>query len=83
MDETREANLLLHVVDWSNPEHEKQIAVVNQVLHNIGADTIPQLIVYNKIDKNPDFVVPDGAVAISAIQKIGIDKLKEQIYNLI
>jgi len=83
LDETREANLLLHVVDCSNPEHEKQIAVVNQVLHNIGADTIPQLIIYNKIDKNPSFVVPDGAVAISAIQKIGIDKLKEQIYNLI
>jgi len=83
LDETREANLLVHVVDCSNPNHAEQIAVVNQVLKNIGADAIPQLLVYNKIDKNPDFVAPDGAVAISAVKKIGIDELKDAIYQRI
>ena len=83
LDETREADLLVHVVDCANPEYEKQIAVVNQVLQNIGAGAIPQLLVFNKIDKKPDFVAPEGAVTISAIKKIGIDELKSHIYNLI
>ena len=83
LDETREADLLIHVVDCANPEYEKQITVVNQVLQNIGAGAIPQLLVFNKIDKRPDFIAPDGAIVISAMQKIGIDKLKNEIYNLI
>ena len=83
LDETREASLLIHVVDCSNPDHKTQIAVVNQVLKNLGADKIPQLLVYNKIDKKPDFVAPDGAVVISAVKKIGIDELKAAIFNLI
>lgn len=83
LDETREADLLIHVVDCANPEYEKQIAVVNQVLQNIGAGAIPQLLVFNKIDKKPDFVAPENAVTISAIKKIGIDELKSHIYNLI
>ena len=83
LDETREANLLIHVVDCSNPEHETQIAVVNQVLENLGADKIPQLLVYNKIDKKPDFVAPEGAVVISAVKKTNIEQLKDAIFNLI
>ncbi|MCM1404566.1 MAG: GTPase HflX [Prevotella sp.] len=83
LDETREADLLVHVVDCANPSYAEQIAVVNQVLQNIGAGAIPQLLVFNKLDKNPDFVPPDGAVAISAVQKIGIDQLKNEIYRLI
>lgn len=83
LDETREADLLVHVVDCANPAYEQQIEVVNQVLQDIGAGMIPQLLVFNKIDKNPAFVIPDGAVAISALKKIGIDKLKNEIYNLI
>lgn len=83
LDETREANLLIHVVDCANPNHDEQIAVVNQVLQNIGAGAIPQLLVYNKIDKNPDFVAPNGAVVISAVKKIGIEELKNAIYQKI
>ena len=83
LDETREANLLIHVVDCSNPNHAEQIEVVNQVLKNIGAGAIPQLLVYNKIDKNPDFVAPNGAVVISAVKKIGIEELKNAIYQKI
>ena len=83
LDETREADLLIHVVDCANPQAEQQIDVVNQVLKNIGAGAIPQLLVYNKIDKNPEFIAPNDAVVISAVQKTGIDVLKNKIYELI
>ena len=83
LDETREADLLVHVVDCANPHAQEQIDVVNQVLKNIGAGAIKQLLVYNKIDKNPTFVAPDGAVVISAVQKTGIDQLKQRIFELI
>lgn len=83
LDETREADLLIHVVDCANPNHAEQIAVVNQVLANIGADKIPQLLVYNKIDKNPDFVAPADALVISAVQKTNIEQLKAKIFDLI
>ncbi|TDK68256.1 GTPase HflX [Sapientia aquatica] len=50
LEETIHADLLLHVVDAASPTRLDQIAQVNQVLHEIGADQIPQLLVWNKID---------------------------------
>jgi GTP-binding protein HflX len=50
LEETVHADLLLHVVDSSSPDREAQIDAVNQVLGEIGADSIPQLLVMNKID---------------------------------
>jgi len=50
LEETVHADLLLHVVDASSPDREAQISAVNQVLAEIGADSIPQLLVLNKID---------------------------------
>ncbi|MGZ5178298.1 MAG: GTPase HflX, partial [Burkholderiales bacterium] len=50
LEETVHADLLLHVVDASSPDREAQIDAVNQVLAEIGADSIPQLLVLNKID---------------------------------
>ena len=50
LEETIHADLLLHVVDASSPTRLDQIAEVNQVLQEIGADHIPQLLVWNKID---------------------------------
>ncbi len=50
LEETIHADLLLHVVDASSADREAQIAAVNQVLAEIGADTIPQTLVFNKID---------------------------------
>src|SRR2546429_5961119 len=44
-------SLLLHVVDASNPRREEQIAQVNGVLAEIGAGEIPQILLYNKIDR--------------------------------
>ncbi len=50
LDEVREADILLHVVDISHPGFEDQINVVNQTLQEIGAQFIPTYIVFNKID---------------------------------
>ena len=50
LDETAEADLLLHVVDSSAPDRDEQIAQVEQVLGEIGAGEVPVITVYNKID---------------------------------
>ena len=51
LEETARADLLLHVVDASSSARDAQITAVNQVLSEIGADGIPQVLVYNKIDR--------------------------------
>ena len=50
LQEAAQAQLLLHVVDASNPDHPEQIEQVMQVLNEIGADQVPQLLVFNKYD---------------------------------
>lgn len=83
LEETIEADLLLHVVDIHHPLREMQIQEVNKVLAEIGADDIPQLLVWNKIDlKNG---VPEVerdeygricAVKVSAIKAEGMNLLR-------
>lgn len=64
LDEVREADMLLHVVDISHPDFEEQLQVVSQTLKDIGAAGKPTLIVFNKIDnyhwteKEPDDLTP-------------------------
>jgi GTP-binding protein HflX len=53
LEETVHADLLLHVVDASSEDRGAQIAAVNEVLAEIGADAIPQILVMNKIDRTP------------------------------
>ncbi len=50
LDETREADLLVHIVDISHPDFEEQIKVVEQTLKDLGIADCPQMIVFNKID---------------------------------
>jgi GTP-binding protein HflX len=50
LEETREADLLLHVIDASHPQWEEQRDVVEEVLAEIGAGETPSLLVYNKTD---------------------------------
>lgn len=65
LDEVREADLLLHVVDISHPNFEDQISVVNQTLRDIGAGDKPVFLIFNKIDaytyvkKDEDDLMPD------------------------
>ena len=56
LQEAIDADLLLHVVDAANPEFPEQIAQVQAVLKEIGADDIPQLLVFNKVDA----IAPDA-----------------------
>jgi GTP-binding protein HflX len=86
LTEAREATLLLHVIDASDPRREEHISQVNGVLAEIGADQIPQVLVYNKIDRLE--IAPrvdrdaDGralAVWISAAQRTGLDLLETTI----
>jgi GTP-binding protein HflX len=54
LDEALEASLLLHVVDASDAGFERQLAVTEEVLAEIGADDVPRLLVFNKIDRGGD-----------------------------
>ena len=64
LDEVREADLLVHVVDISHPDFEEQIEVVSQTLKELGCADKPSLIIFNKIDKyawidkDPDDLTP-------------------------
>ena len=78
LEEICEADLLLHVVDISNPSFESHIDVTNQTLKEIGAENIPMIYVYNKIDLL-DIVNREDGVCVSAKKDIGIDKLIERI----
>ena len=51
LDEALEASLLLHVIDASDPGYERQLAVTEEVLKEIGAKAVPRLLVFNKIDR--------------------------------
>jgi GTPase len=53
LEETVQADLLLHVIDASNPRHDEQVDAVNTVLAEIGALDVPQVLVWNKIDLVP------------------------------
>jgi len=82
LTEAREATLLLHVVDASDPRREERVEQVNRVLAEIGADRIPQVLVYNKIDRLgvPPRVERDAegrahTVWISAEKRLGLDAL--------
>ena len=72
LDELRDAHLLLHVVDISNPRFEQQMASVEQILRELGLEHIPVLLIFNKMDRaDPDEVKMScqryDAVALSAI----------------
>jgi GTP-binding protein HflX len=90
LQETIEADLLLHVVDASSPNRQEQIHEVNSVLKEIGADNIPQVMVYNKIDCLPavdahvdkDETDSVNAVWLSAMDGDGINLLLETLSTL-
>ena len=96
LDEVKEADILLHVVDLSHPFHGNQIEVVTQTLGEIGASGIPTILVLNKIDafreQHPDVNLEDmkglyrdkgfhNIVFISAAKKENITHLKEVLFE--
>ena len=82
LQEAREADLLLHVIDASDPERNDRIAQVDEVLASIGAQDVPQIAVYNKIDRtgeHPHAETGEGGridrVWLSAHSGAGVDLL--------
>ena len=80
LEEAKDADLLLHIIDASNESYAEQIAVVEDVLKNIGAKA-PMIKVYNKCDVS-EKTFEDG-ISISAKKKIGIDELKAEIIKVL
>jgi GTP-binding protein HflX len=86
LTEAREATLLLHVVDASDARRDEHISQVDAVLTEIGAEQIPQIIVYNKIDRlqmqpriDRDANGHATAVWISAEKRLGLDLLADAV----
>src|SRR5688500_10545445 len=67
LSEAREADLLLHVVDAADPLRDERIRQVDEVLEEIGAGDIPQVLVYNKIDRIADAVADTGVDQAAAV----------------
>ena len=92
LEELRDADILLHVVDLSNPEFANQIMAVQQILEELALDDIPQLVVFNKIDKTAPEILDNvrlvwtDAVFVSALQadslKIMLERLDKLVFSL-
>ena len=96
LQEAIDADLLVHVVDASNPDHGLQIRQVQQVLKEIGAQDIPQLLVFNKVDamdaanlpmQQQDFFEVDGVqtprLFVSARAGPGIAALRAELASIV
>jgi len=109
LDEVREADILMHVVDISHPNFEDQLNVVNKTLKDIGAGDKPVYLVFNKIDSYvpeayDEFSIDEKTdrnrtieeiknswmahehtpcIFISAKERIGIDKLRDDLYKMV
>lgn len=89
LEETAQADALLHVADVSQPDYEQRMEDVNRVLAEIGAADIPQLLLYNKIDLLPPDQRQPGAlrnksgriaaVRLSVTQNLGLDGLRQAL----
>ena len=92
LDEVVEADLLLHVVDISHPDHEAQMDSVNKTLEEIGAADKPVIMVYNKVDclgegceegvtGSERGVKGEDVLFVSAVNKLNIDVLRQRLYD--
>lgn len=88
LEELKYADILLHIVDASNPQREEQMRVVYQTLKELGCGDTPVITVFNKMDLLPELPLPpDGSardtVRISAAENSGLDGLLESIERLL
>jgi GTP-binding protein HflX len=89
LEEVTQAQLVLHVVDGSDSAPEIQIQAVREVLNDIGAHDVPELIVINKADAADDLQIARlqrierGAVVVSAHTGFGIEALMQRIEELL
>ncbi|MDA1835125.1 GTPase HflX [Bacillus cereus group sp. BY17LC] len=81
LEEVAEADLLIHVVDYANPNYEQLIDITNETLKKIGVENIPTIYAYNKSDM-VDVEIPkvqEDRVYLSAKKHVGIKELVEMI----
>jgi GTP-binding protein HflX len=88
LQEAREADLLLHVIDAADPERAQRVAQVNEVLESIGAHEMPQIAVFNKIDRTGERphveFAEDGRVQrlwLSAHTGEGVEMLLQALHD--
>jgi len=79
LEELQEADLLLHVIDASDPRHDEQAEAVERVLSELEVRDTPRLLVFNKADRAPDdagaLAVRDDGVAVSSVTRQGFVEL--------
>ena len=82
LEEAKEADILLQVVDYANPHYREQIEVTNRTLKELGADGVPMLYLYNKADlvtqehlPGPLPAVSGDSIYLSAKKRIGMEEL--------
>jgi GTP-binding protein HflX len=79
LEELEDADLLLHVVDASDPRHDEQAEAVERVLGTLDVEGKPRLLVYNKADRNPQgartLALRDQGVAVSSLTREGFPEL--------
>ncbi len=79
LEELEEADLLLHVVDASDPHHEEQAAAVERVLGTLAVKETPRLLVFNKADRAPErahtLALAGNGVAVSALTGAGFPEM--------
>ncbi len=90
LDEVRESDVLLHLVDATHPRFEDHIQVVHETLAELGAADKPMLLVFNKIDRLADLGLLQAlraeypeAVFVSALRGIGLEELKRRLQERI
>jgi GTP-binding protein HflX len=90
LDEVRESDALIHVVDATHPRFAEQMKVVEETLGELGAEDRPTLLVFNKIDQaaGPEVIAAlreeyPGAAFVSALRGIGLGALRKKIVALV
>ncbi|ORJ57576.1 GTPase HflX [Geothermobacter hydrogeniphilus] len=84
LEELEDADLILHLVDLSNPQFESQISAVEKILQDLNLQHLPRLLVFNKIDQVPEEELQPlcrrfGALPISALQRRSFDPLLAEL----
>jgi GTP-binding protein HflX len=81
LEEVVESDLILHVVDVSDPEREEKRQVVLEVLREIGAGNHPMLTVYNKADLVSSATSEEEGLLVSAVTGEGLDRLISEVVH--
>ncbi|HTV73369.1 MAG TPA: GTPase HflX [Candidatus Acidoferrales bacterium] len=80
LEELDDADVLVHVIDASNPDWPRQRASVESILHDLKLDGKPTILAFNKVDvAEPPPALPDGAIGISAVTGAHLDDLRAAI----